>query len=340
MHVLQQIEHEVNATHPGLGRLVGVVLLTYSARKTMLIVAPAGTGKSASTQAVKELIQDTYVLDSVTRNGMQSISKQLNGSNALWIIDDLGKIDTHYNRVATISSFCELVYSHFVEKHAQGVALSIGDFKGSSVINCQPGPLRKIVETSEWEATIQDKTLRYYHLFRPLSPERKRPDLTKREIPLIDTNEEFEPSGREWDLLYKLGMVQWSRSRTNEHMGDYLRAASLIDGRKAVNKTDYQVVTRLLTPMLAEKFLMDKQGLDGERSFNASLSLLMVECASYGDFDLDVIEETYKVSEQVARALMKSMNLYVELKGEKERTVIAKERMQRILAVIGARDND
>lgn len=338
MHALQAIEQEINATHPGLGRLVACVVMTYSARKTMLIVAPAGTGKSSSTQAVKELVKDVFVLDSVTRNGMQSISKDLNGSNALWIVDDLGKIDTHYNRVSTISSFCELVYSHFVSKHAQGVSLSIEDFRGSAVINCQPGPLRKIVETSEWEATIQDKTLRYYHLFRPSTPARAKPLITPRLIPLIKEDDSFEPSGPKWEVLSRLGLVQWSRARTNEHMADFVRAAALIDGRDSVDDTDYDIVLRILTPMVAERFLMNKTELDGSRSFNASLNLLMVECASFGEFPLSLIEETYKVSEAVALALMRSMNSYVDVKTNSPSIVVPKERMQRILAVLGARE--
>jgi len=337
-HALSQIEAEVNATHGGLGRLVACVVLCYSARKTLLIVAPAGTGKSASTQAVKDLVKDVYVLDSVTRNGMQSISKELNGSNALWIVDDMGKIDTQYNRVATMTSFCELVYSHFVEKHAQGVSLSIEDFNGSAVINCQPGVLRRVVETSEWEATIQDKCLRYYHLFRPLIAERKRPVVTPRVIPLIQPQDDFTPTNKKWNTLVRLGLVQWSRARTNEHMSDYLRAAALIDGRDTVNETDYDAVLRILTPMVAERFLMEKRELDGGRIFNASLNFLMVEFASYGTFALELIVENYKVSEAVALGLMRSMNNYAEVQTNSPTLIVPKERMQRILNLIGTRD--
>lgn len=339
MHALRQIEAEIDATHSGLGRLVACVVLCYSARKTMMIVAPAGTGKSASTQSVKELVKDVYVLDSVTRNGMQSISGELNGSNALWIVDDLGKIDTHYNRVATITSFCELVYSHFVEKHAQGVSLSISDFNGSAVINCQPGPLRRIVETNEWEATIQDKTLRYYHLFRPLAPERKRPAISTRNIPLIKAQDDFVPEDKLWQSLVRLGLVQWSRARTNEHMADFLHAAALLDGRNKVSHTDYEVLIHILTPMIAERFLMEKKELDGGRVFNASLNYLMVECASYGTFPLDLIVENYKVSEAVAMALMRSLNRYVDVKTNSPILVVPKEPMQRILNLLGSRSS-
>lgn len=339
MHALSTIEQEVNATHSGLGRLVAAIVLCYSARKTLLIVAPAGTGKSSSTQAVKDLVKDVYVLDSVTRNGMQTLSKELNGSQSLWIVDDLGKVDTHYNRVATITSFCELVYSHYVEKHAQGVSLRISDFSGSAVINCQPGVLKRVIETNEWESTIADKTLRYYHLFRPIAAERTRPVITPRQIPLIKPQDNFNPTDKLWDTLMRLGLVQWSRARSTEHMADFLRAAALIDGRNTVTHADYDEVLRILTPMVAERFLMEKSELDGGRMFNASLNFLMVECASYGSFPLDIIVENYKVNEAVARGLMRSMNNYVDVQTNSPTMVIPKDNMQRILKLVGGRDD-
>jgi hypothetical protein len=45
MHKLRQIIQQVNRTHKGLGNMVAMNLLAAKAKKTLLNVAPAGTGK-------------------------------------------------------------------------------------------------------------------------------------------------------------------------------------------------------------------------------------------------------------------------------------------------------
>lgn len=313
VHTLTQIEAEVNKTHAGLGALVCVGLLAHIAKKTVLTVAPAGTGKSAVGQILATLIPSVRFLDSVTRNGLQSMSSEMNGSTALWVIDDLGKIDTHYSRVATITTFSELVYSHFVEKHAQGVSLAISDFHGSAIINCQPGPFRRMVQTSEWEATIQDKTLRFYHLYRPLEPRRELPILPIESLKLADASKGLDTTSPSWVTAMRVGLVQWSRARAQEHMTDYLTAIASIDSRTTVTDDDYQVLFHLLRPAITERFLMTKTDLEGGRDFYSNLLCLLVEFATYGEFPIETIVDNYKVPPQTALNLMRSLPRYVKI---------------------------
>ncbi|GAH53668.1 unnamed protein product, partial [marine sediment metagenome] len=53
----------------------------------------------------------------------------------LVVIDDLGKVDTNYSRIHTVTSFAELCYSHFISKHTMTVTVEIGEFHGSAILN-------------------------------------------------------------------------------------------------------------------------------------------------------------------------------------------------------------
>lgn len=335
-HVLLEIEATVNETHKGMGGLVSTLLLVAQARKCMLIVAPAGTGKSTATATLKDILGNVRLLDSVTRNGLQGLASEFNGFTGLVSIDDLGKIDTFYSRLATITTFVELCYSHFVEKHAQGVNLAISDFNGSAVLNCQPGVFRRVVQTGEWEATIMDKSLRYYHLWRAVEPQRELPKLPIDKVPSIAMTEAPKLEGPKWELLFRLGLVQWSRARTYEHMADYLRASASLDGRHHVDDSDYDTVLHLLRPMILERVLMTKTDLEGGRDFNANLLCLAVEFTTYGTFPLDILAENYKISNATAIQIMRQSQRYAHMLETSPITVQPTPEMQRIMDVLQA----
>lgn len=339
-HVLHKVEQTVNESHRGLGGLVATLILVAQARKCMLIIAPAGTGKSTATATVKDALGNVRLLDSVTRNGLVGMASEMNGFSGLISIDDLGKVDTFYSRLATITTFCELVYSHFVEKHAQGMNLSIADFQGSAVINCQPGVFRRVVQSGEWEATIMDKTLRYYHLYRPQDPERKLPKLPVDKFDSTLVQQPLAFSGARWETLFRLGLVQWSRARAMEHMTDYVIAAAALDGRNKIENADYDVVLHFLRPMLVERVLMSKRALEGERDFNANLLCLLVEFATYGEFSLDTLSENYKISGAVAQSLMRQQSRYVQLVTDSPTVVKPTPEMLRMLTALQVQESE
>jgi MoxR-like ATPase len=66
MHPLMRVVRQVDRTHPGLGQLVAVAVLSVLARRTLLIVGPAGTGKSTVGQALRAQGWPVLPLDQLT----------------------------------------------------------------------------------------------------------------------------------------------------------------------------------------------------------------------------------------------------------------------------------
>lgn len=334
-HYLLDLAHTVNRTHPHLGELVAAEAVAVKAKKCFLAIAPAGTGKSVAGRVVAATYHPARFLDSVTRAGLASLKHELTGFSGVCVIDDLGKIDTYYSRVSTLTTFCELVYSHFVEKHSQGTHVEVSDFYGSCVLNCQPAVLRRVVRSPEWEATIQDKTLRFYHLFRPTQPRPTNPDISVNWGLSLESVKGDMPSGKAMSGLLRLAGIQWSRARAKEHMPDLLRAAAALDGRNHVTGSDAQVLLRLMRPMALERVLMRKESFEEGRDLDANLLCVITEFATYGSFTLEDLCADYKVNESVASGLMRNQSRWWEsTKGNSVRFFPSGD-MARVLNVLG-----
>ena len=163
----------------------------------------------------------------------------------------------------------------------------------------------------EWESSIQDKALRYYHLYRPLLPNLDFPKAEIRKGIDIDNVEDFEPDTKNiyWKKLVDFGGCQWSRARTKEHLIDMLRAIASLERRKNVIEADYILLAKLLMPMIVENLVVTKEQLEGERYLDNNLLALLVEYFSYdGEFPLGQIALDFKLSLSQAYRIMAGQN--------------------------------
>jgi len=325
----------VNATHPDLGNAVAFATIATKAKKCLLVVAPAGCGKSATGDAVGAAHPEAIRLDSVTRSGLRDFKDVFTHFQGLVVVDDLGKVDTNYSRIHTVTSFAELCYSHFISKHTMTVTVEIAEFFGSCIMNVQPPVLGMLVKADEWEVVTQDKTIRYYHLFRPTTPNENKP------APFIDWGIDLslvkKPS-REYKLWAKLeaiASIQWSDARCLEHLQDLLRATAALERRETVLNEDYILLHRLMRPMIIEKYIKSKYGFETGRSVSTNLLAVLVEFATWNPVTIDRICRDYKVSSATAYRLLSEIKEWFEPSETKSKRLVPKPELKRILKEVG-----
>lgn len=336
MHYLMRLSREVDKTHPRLGNLLAFAVLCAKARRCLLIVAPAGCGKSTVTLTLQKQAPDMLYLDSVTRNGLKHFEEKMSGFCGLVIIDDLGKVDTTYSRISTATAFAELCYSHFVAKYSQGFELEINDFHGAAVLNAQPPVLAQLVASDEWETVLMDKTVRYYHLFRPVNPLTVLPDIKIDWGIDIDVVKLSDTKSKLFSDLVQLCQVQWSQARAIEHCIALLRACAALDRRDTVGQTDMRVLGRLMRPLLIEPYLIDKYGFESARFFKSDFLAILVEFATYKNLSISTICRDYKVSrEMVVSKLRELGEEYISIDTE-SKTISPAPKMLKILEEGGA----
>lgn len=304
MHYLQSIIREVDKTHPHLGNVVAVSMLAVKAKKLLLIVSPRGCGKSRVTSFVGLSHPEHMLQDRMSVAGLKQLEGELNGFNGVVVVDDIAKTQTPYARVTTLTTLAELVYSHYCISSLADTHYKIEDFKGSALVNIQPILLKEVVKSDEWEASMMDKSMRYYHLYRPLKPNPLPPklkldwgfELSKVEIP--------EMKGKLAERLLKVGEAQWGLARLVEHTADLLRAASALDRRRSVVSADYRLLCKLLAPLGLELMVSGKTELEGNRFFHANELAILTEYATYGNFTLRQISTDYKLSQSRCASIM------------------------------------
>ena len=304
MNYLETIAREVDKTHPRLGNLVAMIILATKARKCLLVISPSGCGKSRAAQFVANSMENVLYLDRVSIAGLDTLARDLTGFSGLVVIDDIAHGQTTYMRIATVETFAMLTYTHMISSHSKVSIFSIRNFYGASVINIQPVLLEHIITSDEWEASIADKSLRYYHLYRPLVPNKGFPkvdidwgiDTGKVDIRTIDKLNLTE--------LEEIGLTQWSLTRIQEHIHDLLIALAALNKRVKVNTDDVKFLANLLKPMLIESLIFRKEELEGKRRMEKNLLPLLVEFATYGTFSLKQLALDYKISPSTAYRIM------------------------------------
>lgn len=304
VHYLTTIETAVNKTHDRLGALYVACMITTKAHKMMLTVAPRGTGKSRATAAVAEQYPDCAKYDRISIAGLGYEQERFNGFTGVLLIDDIAKSQTSYARVATICTLAELTYSHYIISSLQGSHYEIKDFFGSALVNIQPVLLRELIKSNEWEASIQDKTIRYYHLYRPRKPNPLPPDVK------IDWGYDLKnvsdsiPHGKALDALFNVVSVQWGVTRLVEHTTDLLKACAAFDKRNVVTVADVNLLTHVMKPLQYEWLVTDKKNFESDRYLDANLLAILTEYMSYGNFTLAQICDDYKLSQSQAYRIM------------------------------------
>lgn len=335
-HQLYSIIRAVESTHINLGNAVAFACLCVKAKKCLLVVSPAGCGKSSVSDAVALHHPDCVKLDSVTRSGLRDFEDAFTHYNGLVVIDDLGKVDTAYSRTATVTSFAELCYSHFISKHTMTVSVEIADFYGSAILNVQPPVLGMLVASDEWEVVTQDKTVRYYHLNRPVKPNSSKPQF---DIDWgVDLSEVQKPR-HDYKLYAKLeaiASVQWSDARVLEHLDDLLKASAALGGRTSVNNEDFVLLYRLMRPMLVEKYIRDKYGFEIGRVLDTNLLAVLVEFASWKNISIGRIARDYKISESTVYRLLSGIQQWFKASEPMSKKLRPKPELTQVLKDVGA----
>lgn len=313
MSYIENLIIDVNKTHQSFGELVAVLQIAVKARKMVLIVSPSGCGKSTAMDLIAKQTANAITPDRLSIAGICSIADKLTSFRSVVIVDDIATTQTDYARKTTITTLVALIYTHRIQSIMQGIEYTIEDFYGSALIGIQPILLRNLMLLEEWDASIQDKVLRYYHLYRPLSPNLNLPDVKLDKGLDIDSFGDFEPDvhNSHWKKLIALGDSQWSRARSKEHIRDLLKAIACLENRTEVIDSDYALLTRLLKPMAIENIVVVKEQLEGERYLDNSLLALLVEYYTYGnEYSLAQVALDYKLSISQCYRIMQSQNGY------------------------------
>jgi len=336
MHKLVQIIKEVNRTHKQLGQMIVMNILAAKAKKTILNVSPAGCGKSISSQASANLLQErckSYT--SLTLAGLVHLKKEISNYDGHIMIDDLGAEKSTWSRVSTITTLANLVYTHHVDKITHAGRITIDGFNGSVSLNIQPVLMNSLVQDDEWISVVRDKVLRYYHFYRPTKPQSYSPHVELRWGKPLHEITLSKHKGQLWYQLIAIGLTQWGNSRILEHIPDLLRASASLDGREEVNATDYRLLIKLLLPLQLERYIVDTYGFEAGRVFNNNLYCILVELASFGNPTLLQICEDYKVSPTTAERLIKEVSQWCYIKDDSPQRVLPTEQTSKILDLCG-----
>jgi hypothetical protein len=311
-HKLETLIDAVEATHKYLGELVAFECIIVKCKKLLLVVSPHGCGKSRASAFIGESTPQAKILDRLSAAGLANV-EDFNHFRSVVVVDDIAKTQTTYARINTMTTLAELVYSHYIHSRMAHMSFDIEDFFGSAIVNIQPVLLKSLVTSAEWEASMEDKAVRYYHLHRPSDPRNKMPDVR------IDWGGEYgkvaetDTTTEQFRQFMFENKGQWTLSRTKEHLSSFLQAAAALDGREAVNDEDYRVVNRLLKPLKYETLVMDKQNFESERHLDSNRLAILTEMVTYGHFTLSQISNDYHISEVHAYRLMENCTVDWEI---------------------------
>jgi len=307
VHYLRRLQRKVDRSHPGLGKAIAFAAICIKARKCLIIIAPAGTGKSTITNFIASQHPEAMRIDAISEAGLSMQQAEFGGFRGLVVIDDMGKLGSWYRRIHTLIALSELCYSHYVRSFMYGNPIEISDFHGSAVFNAQPAIMSSLIASDEWEVVLQDKTVRYYHLYRPKVARNYPPQVG------LDWGLDFDlvatPHSRRklWKKLVSIAQVQWSDARVIEHLEDLLRATAALDGRREVLQQDYLLLLDLMRPMIIEKYLINKMSFESGRIFDSNLLVVMIEFATWGNLSLNQLAKDYKIRPQRAIELLQAM---------------------------------
>jgi len=299
-HYLRDVISEVDKTHPRLGNLAAMCQLAIKAKKLLLVVSPRGCGKSRVTSIVALSLPNASLQDRISTAGLAYLKEEFNGFQSVLMVDDIAKCQTQYARISTVTTIAELVYSHYCKSALQGSNFSIENFHGSAVINIQPVLLKEVVKSDEWEASVQDKSIRYYHLYRPQKPNSSPLSFKWRWGISLENVEPLKIrlrlGNKTFRSLADLISVQWGNSRLLEHLADLLMASAALDERNKVNQTDITLLRDLLMPLSYESLVMNKREFESDRYLDSNMLAILTEWLTYGAFTLQQLSDDYKLS--------------------------------------------
>lgn len=336
MHRLQLLIKQVNSSHKRLGKMVAMNIVAAKAKRCILNVAPAGTGKSTATETVAFILKDRAIrYTSLTLSGMAKIRDELQDYTGHVIIDDLGAEKSEWSRTSTISSLAHLVMQHHIRKITQTTTVEITGFEGSAALNVQPVMMQSLVRDDDWVAVVRDKVIRYYHLFRPIKPKKSIPDVDFSWGMPLERVAEPRYKGKLWYQLISIGLTQWSYGRCLTHIPMLLRAMAALDERAQVETQDYRLLIKLMKPMQLERYIIESYGFEEGRTFNNNVVCILVELATWGTPTVDTIAEDYKLHPRTIERLVATAPDWCFLKPDSPKRLMPTEQTLEIFKTIG-----
>lgn len=310
-HKLLQYRNAVDKTHQGLGNLFSFSLMCTKARKFCVVVAVSGTGKTTALKAATEVNpEENIILDSLTRSGLVKIAEKMNGFKGTFLLSDLGNIDTGYSLKESVKALVGLVYEHGISKLNAQTQLSISDYNGSALSSGQPVIMQRLINSSDWEAVIQDKTVRYYHLMRPVKVNNKPIDIKTDWGKDLDDVKRIIPKSKKVKSLYRLALDQFGIARAYQHIDDMLMACAALDGRTKVLNKDIDCLLDISRPMRFEKYIISREGFESDKFFMHNDMCLLTEAATYHELSKHQMQINYKITRRTLDNILHNMNTW------------------------------
>ena len=213
-------------------------------------------------------------------------------------------------RSSTIEALAHLVDTHRIDKVSQTAQVKIDNFQGSASLNIQPVMMHTLVIEDSWEAVVRDKTIRYYHIFRPMNPKEELPNVTPLWGIPIEQVAKPKHRGKLWYQLTTIGSTQWGHARCEQHIKKLLQAAASLDGRAKVSLRDYRLLIKLLKPMQLERYLLESEELEGACRFNKNACVIFGEFATHGTPTILTIAEDIKRNPDTLEKTIKTLPDY------------------------------
>jgi len=317
--------------------MIATNLIAAKAKRCILNVAPAGCGKSATTDIVEMLTKgNSQKYTSLTLAGLMRIKDQLTDYNGHIIIDDLGAEKSEWSRTSTVTVLATVVHTHYVYKITQAGLLQIQNFQGSASLNIQPVLMQTLVKDDDWIAVVRDKVLRYYHMVRPMIPKDYIPKMTLDWSMRYDKVNPPKHKGKLWYQLIAIGLTQWSYARCLEHIPAMLKACAALDLRDTVTHEDYHLLIKLLKPMQLERYLVSSWDFESGRNFQNNTYCILVELVSHGEPTIGIIAEDYKISPSTVERLITASPEWCFKKTNSPTRICPSEQTKKILNICGA----
>jgi len=329
------IAMKVDTTHKGLGNAIAFSILCVKARQCLLIVSPSGCGKSVITDVLASAHPDSVKLLSVTKARLTSYKDQFSNFWGVVLMDDIAGAGSMYERKETLVAFSMLCHGHTISKHTFSSDFEIVNFFGAALMNVQPALLAEVYEYPEWESLIREKSLRYYHLYRPTVPNTSNPEIKVDWGIDVDLVQKPRHDFKLYPVLENIAGIQWSDARTLEHLDNLLKAMAALDRRQVVNNTDLLLLHRLMKPMTIERYVMHKTGFEVGRWMDTNLAAVLVEFASWKNINIERIARDYKINPSTVYRLLADINEWFVEDKVKSKMLVPKPELKRILKEAG-----
>jgi len=272
---------------------------------------------------------------SVTKARLTSYKDTFTNFFGVVLMDDIAGAGSMYERKETLVAFAMLCHAHAISKHTFTADFEITDFHGSAVMNIQPAILAEIYQYPEWESLISEKTLRYYHLYRPTIPTIDKPKLKVDWGIDIDLVHRPRHDFKLYSALESISCIQWSDARTLEHLDNLLKATASLDRRQEVSNADLQLLHKLMKPMVVERYIMHKTGFETGRWMDNNLAAVLVEFATWKNINIERIARDYKISPTTVYRLLADIREWFKESEVKSKMLIPKPELKRILKEAG-----